>query len=334
MAANSVHRRSFNRMQVVRNLQARESPSLPAGALVGAEAAPSVSTTSVAPSPTSTLPASERLPTSVKALAGFIVVMGVLILGIAAWRIGVWRRRKRLAAAKTVGVLVQGGKPQLQITRTSTDSKEDVDEKFNFVVPTTVITPPEQVHSLNKAIKKGTNRFIGALSPSKSASLSPNPNSPPTYTSAISISTSPSSPSTSPLSATKVQLTVEVPSRPPTSPHATVALNLPLTTATPSPVPSPRTSSYGPSSPLYKTPATARPKNGKKLPRLMVVTCTFVPSLADELPIRLGETVRLLEEYEDEWCLCQRVGKSDAEKGVIPRFCLQERQDVIASLRK
>ncbi|KAI0076479.1 hypothetical protein K474DRAFT_1598041 [Panus rudis PR-1116 ss-1] len=66
----------------------------------------------------------------------------------------------------------------------------------------------------------------------------------------------------------------------------------------------------------------------------MIVTCTFVPSLPDELTIRVGESLRLLEEYEDEWCLVQRVGKPDAEKGVIPRFCLQERTEIMASLPK
>jgi len=66
----------------------------------------------------------------------------------------------------------------------------------------------------------------------------------------------------------------------------------------------------------------------KKLPRLMVVAALYVPSLSDELPIRLGEAIRMIEEYEDEWCLVQRVGRAD-ERGVVPRFCLIERQDVI-----
>ena len=64
----------------------------------------------------------------------------------------------------------------------------------------------------------------------------------------------------------------------------------------------------------------------------MTVVYTFVPTLADELSIKLGETIRLIEEYEDEWCLVQRVGKPDAEKGVIPRFCHQERPEVIGTL--
>lgn len=51
--------------------------------------------------------------------------------------------------------------------------------------------------------------------------------------------------------------------------------------------------------------------------------------MEDELCVTVGETVRLMEEYEDEWCLVQRVGRLDAEKGVIPRFCLVERAVVV-----
>jgi len=63
----------------------------------------------------------------------------------------------------------------------------------------------------------------------------------------------------------------------------------------------------------------------------MTVAHPFEPSMDDELSIGLGETVRLLEEYEDEWCLVQRVGRIDAMKGVVPRFCLMERAEVIPS---
>lgn len=49
----------------------------------------------------------------------------------------------------------------------------------------------------------------------------------------------------------------------------------------------------------------------------------------DELYISVGETVRLLEEYEDDWCLVQRVGRIDAAKGMVPRFCLSERPEVV-----
>jgi hypothetical protein len=40
----------------------------------------------------------------------------------------------------------------------------------------------------------------------------------------------------------------------------------------------------------------------------------------------------MIEEYEDEWCLVQRVGRTD-QRGVIPRFCLIERQEIIPRTR-
>jgi len=61
----------------------------------------------------------------------------------------------------------------------------------------------------------------------------------------------------------------------------------------------------------------------------MSVGHAFDPSMEDELSVTVGETVRLVEEYEDEWCLVQRVGRLDAERGVIPRFCLVERAEVV-----
>ncbi|EGN95764.1 hypothetical protein SERLA73DRAFT_186979 [Serpula lacrymans var. lacrymans S7.3] len=58
-----------------------------------------------------------------------------------------------------------------------------------------------------------------------------------------------------------------------------------------------------------------------KLPRLMVVTSVFEPAMKDELLIKLGETLTMLEEYEDEWCLVRR---HDRVMGMIPCFCLSE----------
>lgn len=92
-------------------------------------------------------------------------------------------------------------------------------------------------------------------------------------------------------------------------------------------VPSPRSSSFGPVSPLYKTPGKDLKHKSflgsKPLPRVMIVQSTFKPSLTDELLVRVGEKLKMLEEYEDEWCLVQRIG-GDMQKGVVPRFCLRE----------
>jgi len=65
----------------------------------------------------------------------------------------------------------------------------------------------------------------------------------------------------------------------------------------------------------------------------MTVAVLYVPSLSDELPIRLGDTIRMIEEYEDKWCLVQRVDRMD-ERGVVPRFCLIERQEIIPRIGK
>jgi hypothetical protein len=61
----------------------------------------------------------------------------------------------------------------------------------------------------------------------------------------------------------------------------------------------------------------------------MVVTTSFESTRHDELGLRTGETLRLIREFDDEWCLVQRVGRSNAEKGVVPRFCLSERPRAI-----
>jgi len=61
----------------------------------------------------------------------------------------------------------------------------------------------------------------------------------------------------------------------------------------------------------------------------MQVTTSFEPSRSDELGLRVGETLRVIKEFEDEWCLVQRVGPPDAEKGVVPSCCLAERPRII-----
>ncbi|KAF8517566.1 hypothetical protein BU17DRAFT_91736 [Hysterangium stoloniferum] len=87
----------------------------------------------------------------------------------------------------------------------------------------------------------------------------------------------------------------------------------------PSPSISPRT--------IASIAPTVANVNATKFPRLVIVESTFATTLNDELKIQVGETLRLLEEYEDEWCLVQRVGPKNAEKGVIPRFCVVEKPE-------
>lgn len=55
--------------------------------------------------------------------------------------------------------------------------------------------------------------------------------------------------------------------------------------------------------------------------------------MEDELPIKIGEVLRLNQEFKDGWCAVQRVGKVDAEEGVVPQFCLQDRQDFLPTAK-
>ncbi|KAJ7286472.1 hypothetical protein C8J57DRAFT_1287742 [Mycena rebaudengoi] len=65
------------------------------------------------------------------------------------------------------------------------------------------------------------------------------------------------------------------------------------------------------------------------LPRLMAVVVPYTPTLDDELGIKIGETVLILEEYQDGWALVQRVGRIDAPRGVVPRTCIAERERIV-----
>ena len=115
------------------------------------------------------------------------------------------------------------------------------------------------------------------------------------------------------------------------------ALKLPIVTVSdesltlpihnlPSPVPSPRrTSSFMKEAPTETNMKSKPSLKGQKIPRKMLVEHTFIPSLADELSIKVGEVLTMLEEYEDEWCLVERIGSRSSERGVVPRFCLKER---------
>lgn len=89
-----------------------------------------------------------------------------------------------------------------------------------------------------------------------------------------------------------------------------------------SPSHSPRTAAS--KSPVgYSTTLSTNSSPSGKPYRLVIADSTFPPSLSDELEIQVGEHLYLIEEYEDEWCLVQRVGSQ--EKGVVPRLCVVEK---------
>ena len=56
-------------------------------------------------------------------------------------------------------------------------------------------------------------------------------------------------------------------------------------------------------------------------PYSTTVTCTFIPSLPDELAISIGETLRVLAGYEDGWSLCMNFR---GKQGMVPNQCLEK----------
>lgn len=68
--------------------------------------------------------------------------------------------------------------------------------------------------------------------------------------------------------------------------------------------------------------------------RVLLVTESFVPSLVDEVPLLVGEMVRLLDEYPDGWAFIQRQDASDGDKGFVPRRCLQEQVKPVGAFKK
>ncbi|TFK62497.1 hypothetical protein BDN72DRAFT_743629, partial [Pluteus cervinus] len=56
------------------------------------------------------------------------------------------------------------------------------------------------------------------------------------------------------------------------------------------------------------------------LPNAATVKSTFIPTMPDELPISLGEIVRVLAEYDDGWAFC---GNVLGQQGMVPIECLK-----------
>lgn len=59
---------------------------------------------------------------------------------------------------------------------------------------------------------------------------------------------------------------------------------------------------------------------------VFVVSCTFMPTLADELDVELNDNVLVWAEYDDGWCLADNL-TTGATKGVVPMHCLTMKED-------
>ncbi|KAF7440257.1 hypothetical protein PC9H_000601 [Pleurotus ostreatus] len=86
------------------------------------------------------------------------------------------------------------------------------------------------------------------------------------------------------------------------------------------PVPAMPTTSYNnpPTAGIVPTPTGEWPRSPPVVNGRTVVS-TFIPSLPDEMSISMGETVRVLAEYDDGWALCMN---GRGEQGMVPLECL------------
>jgi len=64
------------------------------------------------------------------------------------------------------------------------------------------------------------------------------------------------------------------------------------------------------------TPSTGSPTSSSER---SVVVAMFIPKLPDELSITIGETLRVLSEFDDGWVVCSN---SRGEVGMVPVECL------------
>ncbi|KAI0951744.1 hypothetical protein AcV7_007756 [Taiwanofungus camphoratus] len=308
--ARDVHRRSFASVDLFATATA---------VLEGAEASPSTSAVANHGS-------AHHMSKTMEALAAVIVVIGIAIIGLTAWRFGKWRRQKARvdAASRSINVSLMEKERSLKTVPIDFDKEGMVLEKQAIAI--NLPATPAASAKRSSTGRPWTHTFSTTLSTfsTEKTEQSAGPRDddgspPPCYTFADV-----GGPLPNPPSATSQRIpppALEIPAHPRiTISHAGLTSSVV--------VPSPRSSSFI-DSPLSRTsPSTARPKStlGRKLmPRMVMVQSTFTPSLSDELPIKIGETLNMLDEYEDEWCLVQRVGTANAQRGVVPRFCLREK---------
>ena len=95
------------------------------------------------------------------------------------------------------------------------------------------------------------------------------------------------------------------------------------------PVPPMLASSTLQSPPLTNSPRRESGSDNLRPPRLMNVIVPYTPTLPDELSVKVGDTIRLIQEYRDGWGFAQYMGKVDAPKGVVPLVCLEERKRMV-----
>ncbi|TFK36354.1 hypothetical protein BDQ12DRAFT_248268 [Crucibulum laeve] len=340
-------------------VNAREVPSTPI-TVAQATAIPD------APSPTHVV--SNPLPISKGALVGSVIALVALlsIIGLIAWKYRAYKRQmaasssivaKKVSIQRTSfgdekhnidlenlsNVAIYMEKPKQAVLVSSTTA----DQHAGWVPqikpqPLQQVINPAGLKAKSSKFKKGKP---AALHPTTIRGLDLT-GPPPSYDFANHHMAQNSPSSLIPIPPTpKERYSVPTPPTPPVSKKShSVISNLTITNLSihtnniPPPLPSPaRSESFAainlPAPTDVPTSATTdgTPSSATDftVPRLMVVACAFTPSLSDELPVKAGDTVRMVEEYRDGWCLVQEVGTVSPARGVVPRLCLQERKRIV-----
>jgi hypothetical protein len=305
------------------------------------------------PSPTTKIPATLP-PTSTTALAVVISVVGVIILSvIALWKYQSYKRRNTrtspsLAAKVTIEKEYHTEKQHIDLENVSiyTEKPEKAvltPRSFDTPggwVPQTKAYPSVDV-SLPKPTASPKSKVKSSRVPLTVRTLAEDPldmarSPPPSYTLSNGGSEAQGqSPRFIPIPPSPA-VSANTPPTPPTPPANRRTKASFVSLSEPLPAPTPRSESFAAHDLANPRDSTDSPSDesgrDQKLPRLMSVATTFTPTLDDELAIKVGDTVRMLDEYRDGWCLVQRVGRIDAPKGAVPRFCLQERRGVVPIL--
>lgn len=93
----------------------------------------------------------------------------------------------------------------------------------------------------------------------------------------------------------------------------------PLTQISSSPPPPPAPASF---SPVAPSPPPIAVNNNIDKPKGHPVIRTYIPTLLDELRISVGDRVVIVNEFDDGWAYCEKVGDADGAAGVVPLECL------------
>jgi len=272
------------------------------------------------------------LPRTVKVLAGVITVFGVIILAFTAYQIKAWRNKRRRASVAFARSDEQGRNHD---TEKGAGIGDDLKRPAQAVlVPTTPPADPDAAciskirsyHMPVPQVSKPVEKFKQMRLVTDHVSVSSDGSPPPSYTTPRKQQVTPTSlpigkSSTHPARGNFIpssRVPTDLPSaKSPIIPHPYEAPQVPSQTEFASVL------AVKPAPNASQTVEVDRSPPNEAF-RLMIVMYVFEPTLVDELALNIGETVRLLEEYRDGWCLVQHISRSHRIRGVVPRFCLED----------